>query len=257
MITLEGSKNVIGQGLITFSELLIRLQTVTDALKQAEIDQGVGEGVEIGDSVAIAKMGTFNAQSNCLAIDAFGGRALRVNIFVGRTLPVERITQARANTGWHGNRATALASTFVVNGTRLFNEFVLHAFGKERTDILATLMFNEGDCAVGVSEKKGHGYASLANWQSLRVELAVLISTLFGERHCGKGRRIVRTMEVLVDIKSIKSGIKRAESGSKSQSLLGLLHQREEVRNIWLIESLRFFSQDELTPRWHFHNHHA
>ena len=98
---------------------------MTKTLEQAEIDQGVGEGVEIGDGIAVAEVGTFNAESDRLAIDAFGGRALFVNIFVDLALPVERITQASANAGGHGNSTAPFASASMMNRTRLFDELFL------------------------------------------------------------------------------------------------------------------------------------
>jgi hypothetical protein len=124
---------------------------MAEALQQAEIDQGVGEGVEIGNGIAIAKMRAFNAESNCLAIDAFGGRTLAINLFVDWALSVDGVTQAGANAGRHRNRATAFASAFMMNGTRLFDEFVLDLLGKERADILAAFMFDDGDSSVKFS----------------------------------------------------------------------------------------------------------
>lgn len=121
-------------------------------MKQAEIDQGVGEGVEISDSITIAKMRAFNAKIDCLAIDAFSCRTLIVKFLVELTLSVERIAQARANTGRQGNRAAAFASRFVMKRARLFDEFVGDVLGKERANILAALMFDDGDRSVGIGE---------------------------------------------------------------------------------------------------------
>ena len=129
---------------------------MTKTLEQAKIDQGISEGVEIGNGVAIPKVRTFNAKSDSLAINAFGGRALSIYRF-GLALTIQRITQTRADASWHGNGATALAGAFVVNRTRLFDEFVLDVFGKERTDVLAAFVFDDSDSAVGVGEEKRHG----------------------------------------------------------------------------------------------------
>ena len=163
MITLEGVKNVISQGLITFWSLDACLCSMTKALKQAKVDQGIGEGVEVGDCVAIPKVRAFDSKLDSLAIDPFGGRALAINFFVEGALAVEGVTQASANAGRHGNRTTALASTFMVNGTRPFDEFVLDVLGEERADILAAFVFDEGQRAIEVSEKERHGESSLAN----------------------------------------------------------------------------------------------
>ena len=130
---------------------------MTDSLKQAEIDQGVSEGVEIRDGIAIAKVRTFNPKTNRLTVDAFGSRALSVNIFVNLALSVERISESCANAGWHGNCATAFASALMMNRTGLFDEFLLDVLGKERADIFAAFMFDDGHGSVGISEKKWHG----------------------------------------------------------------------------------------------------
>ncbi len=63
-----------------------------NALEETKIDQGVDERVEVGDGFAIPKHRAFNAEGDCLAINAFGGGALVVNSFVGLTLPIQRIT---------------------------------------------------------------------------------------------------------------------------------------------------------------------
>lgn len=129
---------------------------MTKALEQAEIDQGVGEGVGIGDGIAIAEVRAFDAKSNGLAVDAFGGRALRVDFFVGLTVPIERVAQTGANAGGHGDGATSLACAFMVKRTGLFDEFGFHGFGKERTNIFAALMFNDSHSPIGVRKKEWH-----------------------------------------------------------------------------------------------------
>ena len=130
---------------------------MTQALEQAEIDQGIRECVEIGDGIAIAKVRVFNAQSDCLAIDAFGGRALSVDLFVGLTLPIQRIAQAGTDAGRHGNRTATFVSAFMMKGTRLFDEFVLDILGEERADILAAFVFDDRHRTVSVCEKERHG----------------------------------------------------------------------------------------------------
>ncbi|HLA07133.1 MAG TPA: hypothetical protein VJ022_06805, partial [Anaerolineales bacterium] len=121
---------------------------MTDSLKQAEIDQGIRECIEIGDRIAIAETGTFNAKTDSLAVDALGGRSLSVNIFISLALPIEGISQASANTGRHGNSATAFASTFMMNRASLLDKFIFHIFGKEGTNILAAFMLHNGDGSV-------------------------------------------------------------------------------------------------------------
>ena len=136
---------------------------MAEALEEAKIDQGVGEGVEIEDGVAVAKVRVFDAKSDSLAVDAFSGRTLSVNLFVGLTVPIQRIPQAGANAGRHANRAATFASLFMMNGTRLFDEFGLDMFGVERTDVLAAFVFDDCHGTVGVGEKKRHTQTSLTN----------------------------------------------------------------------------------------------
>jgi hypothetical protein len=145
----------------------------------------------------------------------------------------------------------------MMNGTGLSDGFVGNVLGKERTDILAALMFDDGSRSVRVGEQKRHGQTRLANGQSIWAELAAFISAFFGERDGGKSGRIIGTMEVLVNVKRIKSSIKRAESGAPPQPLLGLLHQWEKVGDIRLVERLGHFRQNEFAPLWDFHNDHA
>ena len=102
-------------------------------------------------------MRAFDSKINCLAIDPFGSRALLVNIFVDLALPVERISQASTDAGWHGNRTAAFASTSMMNRTRLFDEFVLDVLGEERADILAAFVFDDCHRPVGVGEQERNG----------------------------------------------------------------------------------------------------
>ena len=125
-------------------------------LKETEIDQGIDERIDVRDRFAVAQHRSFNPETDRLTIDALGGRTLVVNFFVDLALPVERIAQTSANTSGHGNRTAALARALMMNGTRLFDEFGLDVFGKERTDVFAAFVFDDGDCAVGVGEKKRH-----------------------------------------------------------------------------------------------------
>lgn len=157
MITPRGSKNVISERLITFWSLGACLCSMTKTLKEAKVDQGIGQCVEVGDGIAIAKVRALNAEIDSLAIDAFGSRALVVNLFVDWALSIERIAQACANAGRHGSCTATFASAFMVNGTRLFNEFVFDILGGERADILTTFVFDDGNSAVGVGEQEWHG----------------------------------------------------------------------------------------------------
>ena len=134
------------------------------SLQKTEIDQRIDQGVDVGDGVAIAEHRAFNAKGNCLTIDSFGGGALVVNFFVDLALPVERIAEAGTNAGRHGNRTTALASAWVVNGARLLDKLGFGILGKEWADMLAAFVFDDCHGTVGVSEQKWHSEPRLTNW---------------------------------------------------------------------------------------------
>ena len=67
-----------------------------DTLDEAEVDEQVNEGVAVGDGALVAKLGSFNAQSDRLSIEAFGGGALVVDAFEGFRLSVELVTDTSA-----------------------------------------------------------------------------------------------------------------------------------------------------------------
>jgi hypothetical protein len=106
----------------------------------------------------------------------------------------------------------------------LLDEFIFDSLGEKRANVLAALMLDDSHGPIGVGEEQVAWVGRLrTDRQALRSELAAFVSAFFGEGHRGKGFWIIGAVEVLVDVKSIKSGVKRAESGSKTESLLGLL----------------------------------
>ena len=119
--------------------------------------KGIGECVEIGDGISVAKARPLNVKADCLAIDSFSGGTLFVDSFVFLALAIERIAQASTDAGRDRDNTTAFGSACMLNGTRLLNELVLHIFGKEGANIPAALMFNDRDGAVGIGKKQLHG----------------------------------------------------------------------------------------------------
>ena len=65
---------------------------VVEALEEAEVDQDVDEGVEIGDGSAVADVRALDAESNGLGVDAFDSRALVEDMLVGVAAAVEGVT---------------------------------------------------------------------------------------------------------------------------------------------------------------------
>lgn len=50
-----------------------------DPLEGVQIDQNVGQGVVVGNGIAVAQFGSLNAEFHGLTVDPLGGGALFVN----------------------------------------------------------------------------------------------------------------------------------------------------------------------------------
>lgn len=83
-----------------------------------------------------------------------------------------------------------------------------------------------------------------------------LIAAPLRKRDGGKAVVLVG-VEVLIDVKSVKRGIKGRKFRTKAQATLGLGHEGEEIRNVGLVERLGQFSQNNLAPVWNFGGDHA
>ncbi len=70
---------------------------VLDPLQRAQVDQDVGQSIPIGNRLAVANFGPFDAEFDCLAVDAFGSGTLRVNGLVLLSLAIQGIAKARAD----------------------------------------------------------------------------------------------------------------------------------------------------------------
>ena len=99
---------------------------------------------------------------------------------------------------------------------------------------------------------KRHRPAGLAEGRTIRTELAMGVAAPFGE---GDGGKTTGSMEVFVDVESIEGGVESAELGFAAQTSLDFGHEREEVRDIGLVEGLGKFSQDKFTPIGDFGRH--
>lgn len=79
MITPGGKKSVTSPGLITLAGLRFQLDALPNFLQQSQINQSIDQGIGVCDGVAVSKMRTFNAKSNCLTVNSFSCRALVIN----------------------------------------------------------------------------------------------------------------------------------------------------------------------------------
>lgn len=132
-----------GQGSVTLAQALVKPQ----------VDQGVNQRIEISNRRTVPNVRALDTQSVSLAVNPLYSRALFVDIFVDRTLTIERIAQASAWAGGHGNRASPFRPFFMLDRTSSLDVFWKH----QRTDILAALMFNDGDSTIPIGELKRHG----------------------------------------------------------------------------------------------------
>jgi len=89
------------------------------AVQGAQVDQDIDQGGLVGDGLAIAQSGPFNAQFDGLSVDPLGGGALLVDLFVSLTVAVELVAQASADTGGDSGGTAALGPVLVVDGTGL------------------------------------------------------------------------------------------------------------------------------------------
>jgi hypothetical protein len=68
-------------------------KALADPLEGVQINQDVGQGVLVGDGIAIAQLGALDPEFHRLAVDAFGGSALLINFLVGFAFAVELVAQ--------------------------------------------------------------------------------------------------------------------------------------------------------------------
>jgi len=124
-------------------------QTSANAPEEAQVDERVDQGVAVGDGLTIAQMRALDAKGYGLAVDAFGGRALAIGVFVSRTLSIQGIAEPGTDAGGHHRGAATLGPAFVIDRA---GSTVGCVFSLKRADVLAALVFNEGGSAVGVGE---------------------------------------------------------------------------------------------------------
>ena len=190
---------------------------LTDALQEAQIDEEVGQGVEIGNGVAVAEVGAFDAEGDGLAVDALDGGALLVDILVSLALAVEGVAQASADAGGHRRRAAFLRPVLVLDRAGFSGWLRI----QKGADVFAALVLDQADGAVGVDEFTKHRKPCGAQRRTgVRVKEATfgLVTALFGEGNGGKSGGIVLAIEVIVDIPGIKRGVEGAAAGFMAEA---------------------------------------
>ena len=90
---------------------------MAQALEEAQIDEDVGEGVEVGDGASVADVRVLNAESDGLGVDALDGGALVVDALVEVAVTVEGVTQASADAGRHLCSAAVFSEAGMVDRT--------------------------------------------------------------------------------------------------------------------------------------------
>jgi hypothetical protein len=184
-------------------------------VEQAQIDERVNQRIDVCDGTSVADVRALDAEGESLAVDALHGSALAVDIFVFVAIPVEGVTQPGTDAGGHHYRAAIFLPVFVVCRTPLGGTLGEAA----RTDILAALMRDDGDGAIGVRELKRHDQPCGTEWRTRGREPATVsfVAAFFREGDGGKGLGVVLAVEVIVDVPSVKSGIKSTKTGSKAE----------------------------------------
>jgi hypothetical protein len=167
-------------------------------MQSAQVDQDVDKGVLIGDGLAVAKSGTFDAEFLGLTVDALGGSTLIVDAFVDVGVAIDLIADASTDAGGEGGDA-ALGPLLVTDGTNLAGGF----WEGQGADVAAALVFDAGGFA-GEGEFEGHGGPGVAQGQPLIIKLAVFPAP-FGEGNSCKGLiewQIVAVEVFVLDVRS-------------------------------------------------------
>ena len=97
----------------------------------------------VGNGLLVAELGSFNTQFLCLRVDALGGGALFVEIFVGVALTVKLVAQSGAFGSSHRGHAAPLAPISVSDGAGL----AIGLWKKEGAGIAPLLVFDFGSVA--------------------------------------------------------------------------------------------------------------
>jgi hypothetical protein len=139
----------------------------------------------------------------------------------------------------------------MILGARLTGRFGVTQW----TNVTLTVVLNQSG-AIEESILEHYRQPCLADGCPVRAELAGFVSAPLRER-CGGEALTAVSMEVLVDIEGVESGIEGAELGAEAEATLHIGHQRKEVGDIRLIERSGEFGQDKFAPAGDFGGHYT
>jgi len=73
---------------------------MADALEEVQVDERIGQGIAVGDGLTVTQTRALATQSHSLTIDAFGGRALTISVFVGLAVTASQRWQSNPRVAW-------------------------------------------------------------------------------------------------------------------------------------------------------------
>ena len=132
-----------------------------------------------------------------------------VELQVGIRLAVELVTEAGPGSSWHRSETATLGPIFMVNRTgrgRGLGE-------EEGASIASGLVFNQRGFGP-VGRLKRHGQTSRAQGQAGMVENALFVASPSDK---GEGGKAPSVLEIIINVPSIKGGVKGATGGFVSQ----------------------------------------
>ena len=182
----------------------------------------------MADGADLTHFGPLNAQSLCLAIDAFARGPLRVDSMVKRTIPIEQHA-CQSTTFPIGVFDTAFASRELGLVAGLSS-----ALGKKQRAAKAL-----GQIAIGVLEwvRRVHTESFGAHGDSIGVALATLGTMLIE----GNGSDASLMDATLIHIPRIKGGVSRDVGGDLVKSHDATQIQGAIIGDIVLVERLSIF----------------
>ena len=107
----------------TLNQGLKLAEVVSDPVHSTQIDEQIGQCVDVGDSVPVTQLWSFNVQGHCLTKDSFNGGALVVDLLELVAVPVKLITNPSAVGCRHHQLAATVGPFVVVNGARFAGRF--------------------------------------------------------------------------------------------------------------------------------------
>ncbi len=152
-------------------------------LQGAQVDQRIGQGIEVGDGLAVAEFRAFDAQLDSLAVDALVGGALLVDFLILRAVAIQRMAQACADAECQSCRAPTFGPARMLNGTSLLTGLWV----EQGTDVAAFLMRQESGL-VHETVLQRHGETGGAARQAILSEPTWGVSLVDEEQRGGLAR---------------------------------------------------------------------